>query len=400
MDASPTRLLQNIFRWHEPSLRARRLPLKHIKALDAIVSCRTADRGTSLFVCDAEQTTVALHHACKHRSCWQCAQREKAAWVNAQQARLIDCAHFHVVFTLPQEYRVLWQYNTAWFTRNFFAVASTTLQQLIKDPKHHGVTPGVLMALHTWGRQLSLHPHMHCVVTAGGEDRAGRWRDFGDFLLPIAVVKALYPGKWQAAIREAFDNGELVLPPDHDERSFRALHRALYRKPWSVRIEPKYAHGRGLMLYLSRYLRGGPIDPRQIERCDADRIGFRYKDHRDGRMKLLALKPAEFIRRLMLHVPESGQHVVRHYGLYAGAARRRRDRCRLQRGGEPELTREARPTPAVMCRCGASLRYLRSIEQRWRKGNSLRERADEGVVQQVVEPVPTKAEKTSLTLRL
>ena len=139
MDASSSRLLQNIFCSHEPSLRARRLPLKHLKALDAIVSCRTPDRGTSLFSCEAEQKTVALHHACKHRSCWQCAQREKVAWVEAQQERLIDCAHFHVVFTLPQEYRVLWQYNTAWFTRTFLKVVNTTLRQLMMDQKHHGV---------------------------------------------------------------------------------------------------------------------------------------------------------------------------------------------------------------------------------------------------------------------
>jgi len=400
MDASTSQLLQNIFRFHEPSLRKRRLPLKHLKALDAIVSCRTADRGTSLFICDAEKATVALHHACKHRSCWQCAQREKVNWVNAQQERLIDCAHFHVVFTLPQEYRVLWQYNTAWFTRTFFAVVNETLRQLMKDPKHHGVTPGVLMALHTWGRQLSLHPHLHCVVTAGGEDSGGQWKDTGDYLLPIAMVKAVYRGKWQAAIRDAFDNGELLLPPDHDEGMFRSVHRALYRKAWSVRIEPKYAHGRGVMLYLSRYLRGGPIDPRQIERCDAERISFRYKDHRDSRTKLLTLKPAEFIRRLMMHVPEAGQHVVRHYGLYAGAARRRRERCRAQRGGRAEIVRETRSTTAPTCRCGAQLRYLRTVERRWRKGNSLRERLDDSFVQQTVEPVTAKAEKPSLRQRL
>ena len=400
MDASSSRLLQNIFCSHEPSLRARRLPLKHLKALDAIVSCRTPDRGTSLFSCEAEQKTVALHHACKHRSCWQCAQREKVAWVEAQQERLIDCAHFHVVFTLPQEYRVLWQYNTAWFTRTFFKVVNTTLRQLMMDQKHHGVTPGVLMALHTWGRQLSLHPHMHCVITAGGEDRAGQWKDTGDYLLPIAVVKALYRGKWQAAIKEAFDDGELALPPDHDARKFRAIHRALYRKPWAVRIEPKYAHGRGVMLYLSRYLRGGPIDPRQIEQCDSDRISFRYKDHRDGRTKLLRLKPAEFIRRLMMHVPETGQHVVRHYGLYAGAARRRRDRCHAHHGARPQVKRAVRSRACPTCRCGAPLTYLRTIEQPHRKGNSLRKRLDDGFVQHNVEPVSTKAEKKSMRCRL
>jgi hypothetical protein len=401
MDATTDQVLQNIFRWHQPVLRQRKLPLKHLKALDAIVSCRTAERGTSLFRCEAQGTTVALHHACKHRSCWQCAQREKSVWVDTQQQRLINCAHFHVVFTLPQEYRVLWQYNTAWFTRTFFSVANATLMQLMKDPKHQGVTPGVLMALHTWGRQLSLHPHIHCVVTAGGETRAGKWKNSGDYLLPIAALTKLYRGKWQSLIREAFENGELLLPPDQNEHSFRRLHRSLYKKPWNVRIEPKYAHGRGVMLYLSRYLRGGPIHPRQIERCDADAISFRYKDHRTQKTKLLTLKPSEFIRRLLTHVPETGQHVVRHYGLYGGAARRRRDRCRAQLGYKPEQKPDARPREPLRCRCGAALRHLRIIQQRqWRKGNSLKARVLECWVQQGVEPVTAKAEKTSLQMRL
>ncbi len=400
MEASSSQLLQNIFRWYEPSLRARRMPLKHLKALDAIVSCRTADRGTSIFRCEAQGTTVVLHHACKHRSCWQCAQREKAVWVKTQQERLIDCAHFHVVFTLPQEYRVLWQYNTAWFTRTFFRVANETLMQLMKDPKHHAVTPGILMALHTWGRQLSLHPHIHCVVTAGGETTAKKWKDTGDYLLPIAVVKSLYRGKWQDAIRTAFDDGELVLPPDQTEAQFRSMHRSLYRKAWSVRIEPKYAHGRGVMLYLSRYLRGGPINPHQIERCDAERIGFRYKDHRDGRKKLLSLKPEEFLRRLMTHIPEPGQHVVRHYGLYGGAARERRNRCREQLGRTTEIAPEYRTLQPLKCRCGGILRHMRVIDPTWRKGNSLKQLPRSKSVQQRVEPVSAKTKKISLRVRV
>ena len=400
MDASSRRKLQNIFRWYEPVLRARKLPLKHLKALDAIVSCGTADRGSSLYRCDAEDKDFVVNHACRHRSCWMCSQRSRAKWIEAQQERLLNCSHFHVVFTVPQTYRVLWQYNTAWFTKTFFKIASQTLLRLMADRQHQGVTPGVLMTLHTWGRQLSLHPHLHCVVTAGGEDNEGKWKDSGDFLLPIRVVKALYRGLFQSALKEAFENGEIVLPPDHHPADFRRLYRRAYRLQWSVRIEPRYLHGYGVMRYLSRYLRGGPIHPKQIVHCDANQICFRYKDHRDKRHKVLTLKPDEFIRRLLIHVPENGQHVVRHYGLYAGAARRRRNRCREQISGTVECCSAERPKRPITCRCGAPLRLIGRYAAPRLKANSLERALATLPVQQIDEAVKAQAEKTSLVLRL
>jgi len=154
------------------------------------------------------------------------------------------------------------------------------------------------------------------------------------------------------------------------------------------------------MIYLSRYLRGGPINPNQIERCDAERISFRYKDHRDGRRKLLTLTPEEFLRRLLLHVPEAGQHVVRHYGLYAGAARTRRNRCRQALGLPEEQSVEDATDTAPTCRCGRPLRLIGTYRPGRRKGNSLEKRVAEGFVQQVDEPVTAEAEKTPPSLRL
>ena len=409
MDASSTNLIQNIFRSHAPRLRASRLPIKHLKAIDAITSCRTAERGTSVYRCEAEDSVKAVHHSCRHRSCWLCAQRRRHQWAQAQSERLLDCAHFHVVLTVPSEYRTLWRFNRRWFAEALFRAASSTLLELMKSERHRGVTPGIMMALHTWGRQLALHPHVHCVVTGGGLDRGGKWKDGGTFLLPVAAVKTVYRGKLQAALKEAFEDGELVLPPDMEEGEFRRIHRRLYRTPWAARIEPRYAHGRGVLRYLARYLRGGPLSPRQIVRCDAERIAFRYKDHRDGKRKVLTLKPEEFVRRLLEHVPEDGQHGVRHYGLYGSAARAKRNACREIVGGLEEVGPEerARPTGPI-CRCGAPLVLLLTVRGRWgRKGNSNKEGhargqagSDGRFAQQVDEPVTASAEKRSLRERL
>lgn len=409
MDASDNTLIQNIFRSHAPRLRASRLPIKHLKAIDAITACRTAERGTSVYRCDAEDSVKTVHHSCRHRSCWLCAQRRRHLWVEAQSERLLDCAHFHVVFTLPSEYRDLWRFNRRWFAEALFRAASSTLLELMKDPRHQDVTPGIVMALHTWGRQLALHPHVHCVVTGGGLDRGGNWKPSGNYLLPVAVVKALYRGKFQAMVKEAFEDGELTLPPDMSEAQFHGCHRRVYKKSWAVRIEPRYAHGEGVLKYLARYLRGGPLAPRQIVRCDSDRIDFRYKDHRDGRRKVLSLKPEEFVRRLLEHVPEDGQHGVRHYGLYGSAARVKRNACREIVGGLAETApaERSRPTGPI-CRCGAPLVLLLTVRGRWggkansnRKGHARQEASsDNGFAQQVNEPVTTSAEKRSLRDRL
>ena len=135
---------------------------------------------------------------------------------------------------------------------------------LMKDKKGPGVVPGVLMAMHTWGRQLTLHPHIHCVVKGGGIDQKNQWASTGKYLLAGRQVRALYRGRFQARIKEAYESNELRLPADQNREVFYANYKAAYSKTWCVRIEDQYAHGKGVLVYLTRYLKGGPIHPSQI----------------------------------------------------------------------------------------------------------------------------------------
>jgi len=404
MDMKSNRVLQNIFRCYQQKITSKPMPLKDLKAIEAIVSCRTSERGVSIYECKEDHSLQVINHSCKHRSCALCASRRRLQWIEKQQERLLDCAHFHCVFTLPSEFQVLWRFNQKWFTSTFFSVVRSVLFDLMKDPKHQGVVPGVLMAMHTWGRQLNLHPHIHCVVTAGGVDGEGNWKDSGDYLLPARVVRSLYRGRFQAAIRRALENGELKLPPDHTQIQVEQLLGQAGRKTWCVKIEEQYAHGKGVMLYLSRYLRGGPINPKQIVRCDSERIGFRYKDHRDKRTKVLNIKPDEFIRRVMLHVPETGQHMVRHYGLYSSAGRNQRNTCRKQVGGLTEndtaIERKVCATMVVCKDCGAETRLVVSYYGTARKGNSYKAELDARHVQQDDEPDKTQIKKPPMLMRL
>lgn len=265
MESASRYSVQNIIRCYKNQLLSKPLPLKHIKAIEAMVSCRTEDRGVSAYVCTHNERHMSLiAHSCRHRSCTICSDRSRLEWLEQQKTRLLNCPHFHCVFTLPQEYRVLWQYNQKWFTTAFFDVVRSTLMDMIGNESGHGLTPGVLMAMHTWSRQLTLHPHIHCVVTAGGLNKQNNWKSTGKFLLPGRQIKKLYRGRFQARIKEAFGANELTLPPDHTRRDFHTLYKAAYQKSWCVRIEEQYAHGKGVLVYLSRYLKGGPIRASQI----------------------------------------------------------------------------------------------------------------------------------------
>ncbi|MFK8079262.1 MAG: transposase [Granulosicoccus sp.] len=401
--------MQNIFRCYKNQLLSKPQPLKYIKAIEAMVGCRTEERGVSAYVCSHEKRHISLiAHSCRHRSCSVCADRSRIHWLEQQKRRLLDCPHFHCVFTLPQEYRVLWQYNQKWFTATFFDVVRSTLMDMMGNEAGHGVTPGVLMAMHTWSRQLTLHPHIHCVVTAGGLNQQKEWKSTGKFLLPGRQIKKLYRGRFQARIKEAFEAKELTLPPDQGKQDFRQLYKTAYAKSWCVRIEEQYAHGKGVLVYLSRYLKGGPIHASQIVNCNSEQIGFRYKDHRDKRIKVLRLKPKEFVRRVLLHVPEQGQHMVRHYGLYAGAAKAKRAVCREHLGGlmeSVELTNEKTTAPLSCRSCGSTLSWRWSVYPKRKKGNSYKVESNgepprNWQVQQQDEPVTGRGKKKITALRL
>jgi len=315
------RTLQNLFRSHLPYLDSIPQPLKNRKAISAIAFCRTPDMGTSYFTCEKHHKPLEQHHSCRNRSCYLCALKTKQDWIEKQKERLLNVPHFHVIFTLPHEYLSLWRYNHSLFASILFKASKETLLELMADPHYHGVLPGLMIALHSWGRQLSLHPHTHCLVTAGGVNASKQWQDSTPFLLPIRVVKSFYRGKVQGFIRQAFKDKVLVLPPDMTRLQFNQLYQQAYQKQWSVRIEDRYEHGKGVMLYLSRYLKGGPVSPEQLRFNSKQGVALRYLDHRDHRLKEINLSCKELLRRILDHVPPIGLHTVRHYGLYAACCK-------------------------------------------------------------------------------
>ncbi len=309
--------LQEIFRSEFASYTRRHgLSMDQYKAAQAIMDCQSEVLGYEEWACPNGDHIERQPHSCRHRSCPRCHRFQSYEWLEKIKARLLPCDHYHVVFTLPHELNPLWHYNRSWSADRLFKASSETLRQLLKDERYLGAEVGLLSSLHTWGRTLIFHPHLHVLVTGGGLCGAAYRTVKKDFLLPVGVLKAKFRGKWLSWLNQAYERGAIRLPPGWTELDWRKTLRRVARKSWNVRIQGAYRHGEGVAVYLSRYVRGGPIKDSQLQRADASEICFRYRDHHEGSNKTMAISTDHFLTRLLWHVPIKGQHPVRYYGLY------------------------------------------------------------------------------------
>lgn len=326
----------------EPYLETHSVPPYQQKAAWDLLRCRTAALGGHTEECPDGHCQRVWYNSCRHRACPQCAFIHAEEWLEKKKEHLLGCDHFHVVFTVPQEFRGLWQWNPGPMGDLLFQTARDTLMDLLEDEAHLGARPGLLIALHTWGRTLIFHPHVHCLVTGGGLAPDDTWRPVRNgFLLPVRVVRLVYRGKFLQALEKLLRAGDLQLPTDLTLDGALALLKKAAAKKWNVRIQERYEHGRGVATYLARYMRGGPIKNSRILGHDDKSVCFRYRDHRasegSGRPveKTMTLSIEEFLGRLLLHVPLPGMQVVRGYGLYSRTDKERLEQCRSQLAALP-----------------------------------------------------------------
>lgn len=356
------------------------------RAAQAIMACQSEALGHEEWLCREDGHVEKEYHSCRHRSCPRCNHGLTHDWLEKIQARLLPCDHYHVIFTLPHELNALWHYNRAWCSDRLFKAAAETLQQLLADARYLGGEIGILAALHTWGRTLSFHPHVHMLVTGGGMSSAGEWQSVKkDFLLPVGVIKAKFRGKWLNWLNEAYAAGEIKLPPDWSERDWKKALTRTARKHWNIRIQGGYQHGKGVANYLSRYVRGGPIKDSRVIATDDSHVSFRYQDHRDGKSKVMALSEDNFISRVLSHVPVKGRHLVRYYGLYVPGAQNKRDAVRDELGEEREQVYEADKKERCCPECGHLLFHFKSTRAKNSYIKSTRHQGLGGDVQQYVE---------------
>jgi hypothetical protein len=339
--------LQSIFRDHFPRYaQGRELHAREWRAASAIMNCHSAELGGHVLSCSTGHYSHVQYNACRHRSCPQCADRPRQLWVQTRLQQLLPCEHFHAVFTLPHEFIALWEFNRPRINALLFDCARLSLLELCADDRHLGATPGIIMALHSWGRTLSMHPHVHCLVSAGGLDSKNEWRaSRSGYLVPVKALASLFRGKLLHHLKQAITEQRLQLPPQQDSQHWLACIKQQYRKHWNVQLAQRYEHGRGVALYLARYVKGGPLGRERALHADEHTVRFAYTDHRDGQRKNMTLAASEFITRVLWHAPPRGQHMVRHCGLYATAAK-------VQHQRAMQLLRPApMPTPEHALAC-------------------------------------------------
>ena len=338
--------LQTIFQAAYPAYeQTHPLPAHVRRAARAIMQCRTAALGGHVQACPDGHMSRVWYNSCRHRACPQCAYLQTERWLGLQQARLLACDHYHVIFTLPHDLNALWLANVPGMTMLLFQAVRDTLSTLLADPKYLGAQPGMIAALHTWSQTLLLHPHLHCLVTGGGLTPAGQWVAVRNgYLLPARVVMAVFRGKMVGAIRQTFARGELTLPaPMRPQQLVNLLNRLGHptKTPWNVRIMERYRHGAGVVTYLARYLRGGPIKNARLVAWDGARVTLlhraRHAEAENGHPshQRMTLSVADFLQRWLQHVPGPQTRVVRSYGLYHPLHAEALALCRMALGQPP-----------------------------------------------------------------
>jgi hypothetical protein len=339
----------HIFRAFGPQYRERhhgQLPAHHLRAMWTIEHCRTPALGGHLYACDRCGRAEVRYHSCRNRHCPKCQGLTSERWLAARAAELLPVPYVHVVFTLPAELRPLALRNQRPLYDLLFRAASQTLLEIAADPRHLGARIGVLSVLHTWGQTLIDHPHLHCVVPAGGISLDGsRWIGCRNgFFLPVRVLSRLFRGKLLAGLRIAGKAGELAFPgaiePLAQPDAFAALLDKLASRDWVIYSKPPFGGPEHVLRYLARYTHRIAISNHRLVRLHGDRVVFTYRDSAGGnRRRELALPAEEFIRRFLLHVLPDGFVRIRSYGLLANRHRHRNlKRCRELLGEPPRPT--------------------------------------------------------------
>jgi hypothetical protein len=258
-------------------------------------------------------------------------------WLLNKKALMLRFTHYHTIFTMPDHLNEVWLLNVKLINDTFIKCSKDALFELLKDPKYMGGIPGVVGDLQSWSQELLPHLHTHFIVTGGGLTDDGRWiRPKRECLLPRKVLMRKFRGKMRYFLIRLAQKGELTLPSGMSTQKFINLLNKLGRKPWNVKILPPYDYADGVVTYLGRYIKGGPIKESRFISFGADKVTFRCRGTKtQPNRKKVTLLIGDFIRRLLLHIPVPRAQYVRSFGLYANTCREKLNKARTLIGQMP-----------------------------------------------------------------
>jgi hypothetical protein len=301
---------------------------KHVKVLLAIAQCRTAALGGHLDECTRCGHRAISYNSCRNRHCPKCQAGARERWLAARRQELLPTPYVHVVFTLPRQLAPLVLQNKKLLYDLLFRTSAETLLEVARNPRHLGAEIGFFSVLHTWSQKLELHPHVHCLVPAGGlsADHT-RWiKPRYDFFLPVQVLGAVFRGKFHQALQRAFQDGQLNFQGDlkllAQPKTFAAWRRALFRKDWVVYSKPPFGGPEHVLRYLGRYTHRVAISNHRLVSLADGTVTFRWRDSaHHNEQKLLSLSVDEFLRRFLLHLLPQRFVRIRNFGFLANRRR-------------------------------------------------------------------------------
>lgn len=310
-----------------------------LRTLRAIKHCRTWVMGGHIDACDACGNISISYNSCRNRHCPKCQGHKREEWIQAREADLLPVPYFHVVFTLPNALNGLALEDPKSVYDSLFGAAWQTLETF---GKNKGLQMGMIAVLHTWGQNLSLHPHLHCIVPGGGVDLAGNWqtlRSDGKFLFAVKALGKVFRAKYVAELSKKLEID-------------KTLRQALFAKNWVVYAKRPFGSPKSVVEYLGRYTHKVAISNHRIQQVDDACVRFSYKDYRqNGLKKSMSLSPQEFTRRFAEHILPKRFVRIRHFGVLSSTWKRvkfkqLREYFKLQpKSTEPPKTLQRR------CRC-------------------------------------------------
>jgi Putative transposase/Transposase zinc-binding domain len=281
-----------------------------VRTLRAIKDCRTVALGGHVDACDGCGHIQISYNSCRNRHCPKCQGHKRIQWIEARETELLPVPYFHVVFTLPEDINTYALFKPKIIYDALFKAAWETIEAFTGKRNK----AGMISILHTWGQNLSLHPHLHCIIPGGFVDSNGTWKlskNKGRFLFPVKAMSRVYRAKYVALLRAS----ELAIDP--------SAYDALFKKEWVVYAKRPFGSPKSVVEYLGRYTHKIAISNHRILSIDDDTVTISYKDYRtEGQKKTMTLSHEEFVRRFALHILPKRFVRIRHYGILSSTWKR------------------------------------------------------------------------------
>ncbi len=288
---------------------AQAIPAVHKKVISAIDNCRGGCFGTLHYSCSGCRLDYGLPCSCGNRHCPTCQNEKASIWLEKQMEKILPCPYFMITFTVPEQLRGFIRSNQKISYGAMFDAAAASLKKLAKDPRFVGAhQSGFFWVLHTWGRTLNYHPHIHFIVPAGGlsADRKRWLSSKPDFFVRVEPLSMIYRAKFRDAMKDA--------------GLFEEVDPVVWSMPWVVNSQA-VGDGRTSIKYLTPYVFRVAISNSRIVSFGNGEVTFKYRKSGSNRWRRMTVDAMEFIRRFLQHVLPVGFMKIRHYGFLSGASK-------------------------------------------------------------------------------